>query len=83
MRFLDIARGSLSELEYHLHFLANEGLISLDDARKIDKVRIDTGNLLHGLWLSMKSKTKTTWDHSGNAIHEELGVYSPEFESEV
>src|SRR5262249_37198680 len=61
IRFLDIARGSLSELEYHLIFLAKEGLISPEESHRIEEVRIATGKTLHGLWLATRSKNKSTW----------------------
>jgi len=65
LRFLDIARGSLAEVEYYLHFMTREELISKDSAEKLDRVRIETGKILNGLWVTTRQKAKSTWDHSG------------------
>ncbi len=75
LRFLDIARGSLAELEYSLLFLEQESLLKPDRARHLETHRIAAGNLLHGLWRSMKAKSAEDWDHSGR-ISEERGLYS-------
>jgi len=69
-RFLDIARGSLSEVEYYLHFAGKEGLVRGSDVREIGLVRAEAGRLLHRLWLSLKSKSSAEWDHSGSMIRE-------------
>jgi len=72
LRFLDISRGSLSEVEYYIHFLAKEGLIAQADADRLKSLRSDTGFLLHRLWLSLKAKSTGAWDHKGtqNQIRE-------------
>jgi four helix bundle protein len=82
LRFLDIARGSLAELEYYIHFLSKERLISKDEAEGLDTLRIETGRLLFGLWQSMKSKTKDGWDHSGALVRDECVPYTVDDQTE-
>jgi four helix bundle protein len=66
LRFLDIARGSLSEVEYDIHFLAKETLIGQSDAERLNQLRSDAGFLLYKLWQNLKAKAAADWDHSGN-----------------
>ena len=75
LRFLDIARGSLSELEYFLHFLRDEALLPAETITSLDSSRIETGKVVFGLWRSLKALDKEAWDHSGNKIHEESEHY--------
>jgi four helix bundle protein len=65
LRFLDIARGSLSEVEYYIHFLAKESLIKQSEAEQLERLRADAGFLLFRLWQSLKAKAADDWDHSG------------------
>ena len=75
LRFLDVARGSLAELEYYLHFMEREGLIGPGDAAPLRRLREETGKLLHGLWKSLKQKARDGgWDH-GTAVRDEQAVY--------
>ena len=74
-RFIDIARGSLSELEYYLHFMAKESLLSPDIISALDANRAETGRVLYGLWRSLKATRKDDWDHTGNKTREEPGIY--------
>jgi four helix bundle protein len=74
LRFLDIARGSLSELEYYLHFLDTEGLLAKDRLLDLQNKREETARILFGLWRSLKSMSQTEWDHSGR-VREEAGIY--------
>ena len=74
LRFLDIARGSLSELEYYLLFLESENLMPTERLRDLRAKREETARVLFGLWRSLKSMTTTEWDHSGR-IREEAGIY--------
>ncbi len=76
LRFLDIARGSLSEVEYYIHFVQQQSLLPAETVETLDILRADTGKLLHGLWMSLKQKASSTWDHSGSAIRE----FSEEYE---
>lgn len=65
LRFLDIARGSLSEVEYYIHFLGKESLVSSECIERLRLLHSETGRLLFGLWQSLKSKAPQTWDHAG------------------
>jgi four helix bundle protein len=51
--YLDIARGSLSELTYLLHFSKDRGLIDDAALRKLDELRDRTGRLTWGLYSSL------------------------------
>jgi four helix bundle protein len=78
LRFLDIARGSLSELEYFLHFIRKKQLIASRELDELDAIRDETSRVLFGLWQSLKSRLPADWDHSGatgGRISEERAVY--------
>jgi four helix bundle protein len=66
LRFLDIARGSLSELEYYIHFTAKKHLIGVDEQSEAQRLRDETSRVLFGLWQSLKARAPATWDHSGD-----------------
>jgi four helix bundle protein len=74
LRFLDIARGSLSELEYFLHFLRKEDLLPVSLIEELEKRRVDTARVLFGLWRSLKAIKPAEWDHTGR-ISEEYETY--------
>jgi four helix bundle protein len=65
LRFIDITRGSLSELEYYLHFLMREELRAPGKLLALDAKRIETGKVLFGLWRSLKGMPSSKWDHTG------------------
>jgi len=75
LRFIDIARSSLSELEYYLHFLRNEDLLSTERLLALDARRVETGKVLFGLWRSLKGMQASTWDHTGDRLREEAAIY--------
>ncbi len=77
LRFLDIARGSLSELEYYIHFVEAENLLSTAGTQGLNALRIETGKLLFGLWRSTKARASANWDHSGK-VKEEQSSYEPD-----
>lgn len=66
LRFLDIARGSLAEVDYYIHFLRQEGIIPEADVAELERLQEEASKVLHGLWKSLKNKSKDReWDHSG------------------
>jgi len=77
LRFLDIARGSLSEVEYYLHFFERLELVPPGEIQVLVKMREDAGRLLTGLWRATRLKTKEPWNRTG-AIHEVGPEYSEE-----
>lgn len=82
IRFLDIARGPLAELEYYLHLLARKGMLDPGKVKHLDALQHEAARLLHGLWKSLKEKTKNgTWDRtvrvSGNATVVDYGDDAP------
>jgi four helix bundle protein len=74
-RFIDIARGSLAELEYYIHFMAKESLLTPDKLSSLELAQSEASRVLFGLWRSLKSTNKGNWDHTGRMIREESGVY--------
>ena len=74
LRFIDIARGSLSELEYYIHFLAKESLLPSEEVAVLQSKRTEVGRVPFGLWRSLKATSKDNWDHTGR-IREEGPIY--------
>ena len=63
LRFLDIARGSLAELEYYLHFLSSNSLLTADNCAKLSDQASEVGNILTGLIRSLRVKLQDgSWD---------------------
>jgi four helix bundle protein len=74
-RFVDIARGSLAELEYYIHFMAKESLLSPERIHPLELAQEEASRVLFGLWRSLKGTNKSDWDHTGRMIREESAVY--------
>jgi len=53
-RFLMIAMGSLTEVEYLLEFALTQGYISEGDFQQISQLRLETGHILWKLYNSQK-----------------------------
>lgn len=65
LRFLDIARGSLAEVEYYLHFMSETSLLDTPVMAKLNELQTETGNLLFGLLRSLGQKQRSgAWDRS-------------------
>ena len=63
LRFLDIARGSLAELEYYLHFVSSNGLLPAGDCSRLSDQALEVGNILIGLIRSLRAKLRDgSWD---------------------
>jgi len=73
-RFLDIARGSLAELEYYIHFMKNEALLPEFQLLALEASQRETSRILFGLWRATKAVGKRDWDHSGR-ISDEFETY--------
>ena len=58
IRFLDIARGSLAETEYHLLFMHDAGLLEADEFHEMDQLVFEAGNVLFGLIRSLRAKER-------------------------
>jgi four helix bundle protein len=52
-RYLDIARGSLSELSYLLRFSKDRGILNAETYQSLDELRDRAGKLTWGLYASM------------------------------
>lgn len=63
LRFLDIARGSLAELEYYLHFMDTNQLMDTCTYDSLTRLHSDVGNLLVALIRSLRLKlNEGSWD---------------------
>ena len=58
LRFLDIARGSLAELEYYVHFLKKSEIVGDKSLAPVEVLRAETGGLLFGLTQSLRDKLR-------------------------
>ena len=65
VRFLDIARGSLAEVEYYVYFFAREGLVTETTGKELVQVQAEASRVLRGLTLATRRKTKDEWDRAG------------------
>ncbi len=75
LRFLDIALGSLAELEYSLHFMVRTSLLVPESHEQLSSLHSQVAGLLVGLSKSLRAKAKEgSWDHS-RLIKEESSLY--------
>ena len=59
LRFVRIALGSVSELEYHLVLARDLHFVSDDDFRSLEKQRAEVGAMLSGLATTVKARIRT------------------------
>ena len=62
LRFLSIARGSLAEVEYFIHFLSRVSLLDLQTTEELDDRRKQAGGLLFLLIHSLRAKATEPGD---------------------
>ncbi len=72
LRFLDIARGSLAEVDYYLHFMRTNGLLNEPAYERLAGLHSDTGNLLVALIRSLRLKLE---NGSWHRVSDEVGEY--------
>ena len=75
LRFLEIAGGSLNEVENALHFIRRNGICSHESIAEAEQLRWKSGNLLFGLARSLRSKLKNHEDWQRGLIKEQAGEY--------
>ena len=80
VRFVDIARGSLSEVEYYIHFLTKEGLVPGSETEKLEQIRREAGRTLKGLQDGLRRRLATDVSYKGkaNRIGEDSTLYEVE-----
>ncbi len=75
LRFLDIAKGSLGEVEYYLYFLGEKQLAGVEDCERLAKLQDDTARLLSGLRRALRTRLQQgAWDRDV-AVREEESDY--------
>ena len=57
-RFLDIAVGSLCELSYAILFVTELGLLSREEAQRLEELRSRAGKLTWGLYKTVSQRAK-------------------------
>lgn len=75
LRFLEIARGSLAEVEYYLHFMIRSGLISEKDAAPVQALRAETGTVLFRLMESLRKKLRVNGKWQRGILRDDSAAY--------
>ena len=76
MRFLEVAGGSLNEVENALHFMKRNSVCPTETLRAAEELRWKTGNLLFGLARSLRSKQKNNENWQRGLIKEQEAEYA-------
>jgi len=78
LRFLNIARGSLGELEYYIHFMDRTGLIDRAEREQLEQLRAEAASLLFLLIRSLRAKLEAQATASPRTLREEAEIpYDP------
>ncbi len=75
LQFLSIARGSLTEVEYYLHFLRRADLIDEQTHRQLADLRKRAGQTLFGLMKSVRSSISPQDSLPHPSIRESIEEY--------
>ena len=78
LRFLNIARGSLGELEYYIHFMDKAELISRPECQHLEQLRVEAASLLFLLIKSLRSRLERETTAGRRSLREEVEIpYDP------
>ena len=77
LHHLSIARGSLAETEYYLHFMHRNGVLDVDSFNRLSSLHCEAAGLLYALIRSLSKKSQEEGSHRPYAISEDDGRYDP------
>jgi four helix bundle protein len=80
LQFLSIARGSLTELEYYLHFLRRSDLIDRQTYDELTSLRRRAGQTLFGLMRSIRAGVPATKTRLNSQVREPKEAYIAEID---
>jgi len=75
LRFLEIANGSLNEVEYYLHFLGHNDILPAEQLTTAGKLQHETGALLSGLSRSLRVKLGEAGGWRRGLVREDQAEY--------
>jgi len=75
LRFLDIARGSLAEVEYYIHFLRRNTVLPAEELARLETLREEAGRLLFALTQSLREKDRDGGPWQRGTLREEQLEY--------
>lgn len=81
LHFLSIARGSLTELEYYIHFLRRADLINDRSHQQLADLRKRAGQTLFGLMKSVRSSISSQGGSHPTSVREPIEEYFTDDES--
>jgi four helix bundle protein len=74
---LSIARGSLAETEYYLHFMHRNGVVDVDSYERLSSMYSEAASFLYALIRSLSKKLQEEGSHRPYAIREDDIPYDP------
>ena len=77
LHHLSIARGSLAETEYYLHFMHRNGIVDLHVYERLSNLYVDAASTLYALIRSLSKKLQEDGSHRPYAISEDDVGYDP------
>ena len=77
MHHLSIARGSLAETEYYLHFMHRNAIVDVDAYERLSSMYSEAASVLYALIRSLSKKLQEESGHRPYAISEDDVRYDP------
>jgi len=77
LHHLSIARGSLGETEYYLHFMHRNGIVDVDTYEQLSSMYSEAASVLYALIRSLSKKLQEDGGHRPYAISEADIGYHP------